>query len=73
MPELRHEVDALTPKFEKLTHTLEWVRIDEFVGTTWCGIGRPPRDRAALASAYVAKAVLGLTTTTGLIERLIGP
>ena len=70
MPELRHEVGALTPKLEKLTHTLEWVRIDEFVGTTWCGIGRPPRDRAALASAYVAKAVLGLTTTTGLIERL---
>ena len=70
MPELRHEVGALTPKLEKLIHTLEWVRIDEFVGTTWCGIGRPPRDRAALASAYVAKAVLGLTTTTGLIERL---
>ena len=70
LPELRSEVGALTPKLEKLTHTLEWVRIDEFVGTTWCGIGRPPRDRAALASAYVAKAVLGLTTTTGLIERL---
>ena len=70
LPELRHEVGLLTPKLEKVIHTLEWVRIDEFVGTTWSGTGRPPHDRAALASAYVAKAVLGLSTTTGLIERL---
>lgn len=70
LPELRGEFAALTPKLEKVIHTLEWVRIDEFVGATWCGTGRPPRDRAAMASAYIAKAVLGLTTTAGLIERL---
>lgn len=70
LPELREEVGTLTPKLEKLTHTLEWVRIEEFIGSTRCCIGRPPRDRAALASAFVAKAVLGLTTTAGLIERL---
>ena len=29
-------------------------------------MGRPPHDRGALASAFVAKAVLGLTTTTAL-------
>lgn len=69
--ELRHEVGALTPKLEKVIHTLEWVRIDEFVGSSWCGVGRPPRDRAALASAFVAKAVLGLSTSSGLIERLM--
>jgi hypothetical protein len=70
LPELKGELGALTPKLEKVIHTLEWVRIDEFVGLSWCGTGRPPHDRAAMASAYVAKAVLGLTTTTGLIERL---
>jgi hypothetical protein len=70
LPELRSEVGALTPKLEKVIHTLEWIRIDEFVRLTWSGIGRPPHDRAALASAFVAKAVLGLTTTAGLIERL---
>ena len=70
LPELRNEVGALTPKLAKVIHTLEWIRLDEFVGSTWSGIGRPPRDRAALASAFVAKVVLGLTTTTGLIERL---
>jgi hypothetical protein len=51
-------------------HTLEWVRIEEFTATTWCGVGRPPCERAWLANAFVAKAVLGLTTTVGLIERL---
>ena len=70
LPALRNEVGALTPKLAKVIRTLEWVRIDEFIGSTWCCIGRPPRDRAALASAFVAKAVLGLATTTGLIERL---
>ena len=70
MPELRTDVGALTPKREKLIHTLEWVRIEEFVGRTWIGVGRPPQDRGALATAFVAKAVLGLSTTTALIERL---
>lgn len=70
LPELKHEVGALTPKLEKVVHTLEWARVDELVGSRWCGVGRPPRDRAALASAFVAKAVLGLSTTAGLIERL---
>lgn len=40
------------------------------MATSWCGVGRPPHVRAWLASAFVAKAVLGLTTTKGLIERL---
>lgn len=70
MPELRTEVGALTPKLEKVVHTLEWVRIEEFTGSTWRGYGRPEHDRGMLASAFVAKAVLGLSTTTGLIERL---
>ena len=70
MPELRHEVGALTPKLERVIHTLEWVRIEEFVTSSRCGIGRPPKERAWLAIAFVAKAILGLDTTTGLIERL---
>ena len=65
IPELKVDVGALTPKLEKLIHILDWIRIDEFIGVTWCGISHPPRDRAALASAFVAKAVLGLNTTAG--------
>jgi hypothetical protein len=70
LPELRNEVGALTPKLEKLIHILEWVRIEEFTDSSWGGVGRPPHERAWLANGFVAKAVLGLSTTAGLIERL---
>jgi hypothetical protein len=70
LPELRMDVGPLTPKLEKVIHTLEWVRIEEFVTSSWCGIGRRPHERAWLANAFVAKAVLGLADTRGLIERL---
>ena len=70
MPELRLEIGPLTPRLEKVIHILEWVRIEEFVELAWSGVGRPPHDRGALASAFVAKAVLGLTTTEALTERL---
>ncbi len=70
LPELHDQIGALTPKLEKVIHILEWVRIEEFTRESWCGIGRPPFERAWLANAFVAKAVLGLATTVGLIERL---
>jgi hypothetical protein len=70
LPELKNDVGTLTPKLEKLIHVLEWVRIEEFTQSTWCGVGRPPHERAWLANGFVAKVVLGLTTTAGLIERL---
>ncbi len=70
LPELINEVGVLTPKLEKVIYTLEWVRIEEFVAASWCGVGRPPHERAWLANAFVAKSVIGITTTTGLIERL---
>ena len=69
IPYLSREVEGLTPKLEKLIHTLEWARIEDYV-PAWHGVGRPPADRGVLASSFVAKAVLGLTTTVALIERL---
>ena len=70
LPELKAEAGSLTPKLEKVVHTLEWVRIEELIGSTWRGCGRPEHDRGMLANAFVSKAVLGLSTTAGLIERL---
>ena len=50
--------------------TLELAGVGALV-QVWPGLpGQPPRDRAALAHAFVAKAVLGLPTTSMLIERL---
>lgn len=69
IPGLGRETEGLTPRLAKLIHTLEWARIEEFVAA-WHGIGRPPADRSALANGFVAKSVLGLTTTVALIERL---
>jgi hypothetical protein len=34
-------------------------------------VGRPPHERAWLANAFVAKAVLELTTTAGLLGVLL--
>lgn len=70
LPGLGAEVGPLTPKLERVVHVLEWARIEEFVAASWCGMGRPPHTRAWLANAFVAKAVLGIATTVGLIERL---
>jgi len=70
IPAMREQVGTLTPKLERLIHTLEWVRIEEFTKSAWCGIGRPPAERAWLANAFVAKSVLGLGNTRMLIERL---
>ena len=70
MPELRNEMGALTPKLEQVIHPLEWVRIEEFVRSTWGGCGQPAHDRGMLDNAFVAKAVLGWPTTAGLIKRL---
>ena len=59
IPELGSELGVLTPKLEKVIYTLEWVRIEQFVDSSWHDVGRPPRERASIANAFVAKAVLG--------------
>ncbi len=71
IPELEARCGAMTPKRERVIHILEWVRIEEFTAVSWCGVGRPPFERAWLANAFVAKAVLGVTTTVGLLDRLM--
>ena len=60
----------LTPVMEQLLRIWEQVEIERFVPSSRGLVGRPPRERAALARAFVAKAVLGLTQTSDLVERL---
>jgi hypothetical protein len=68
LPELRHEIE-LTPKLERLVHTLEWARVEEFCSSRYAGTGCPPHERAWLANAFLAKPVLGLEKTRALHER----
>jgi hypothetical protein len=69
-PMLREEVGPLTAQHERLVIVLEMAPVGSFINI-WPGLpGRPPEDRHALARAFIAKAVLDLAATTGLIERL---
>ena len=71
LPGLGAEAGSLTPELEQVVQVLEWARVEEFVSDSWCGMGRPAHTRAWLANAFVAKAVLGIGTTVGLIGRLM--
>lgn len=62
---------ALTPKLQELVTVLEMIDIERFLGAyQFAAIGRPCKDRTAIARAFVAKAVLNLSTTEALIDRL---
>jgi len=71
-PWMLEELSFLTDKHYQAIAILEVARIEEAVmgcvGTA--PVGRPQSDRRALARAFVAKAVLNLSTTRQLIDRL---
>jgi hypothetical protein len=69
-PWLTEELGPLTETHKRVVTALEVAGVESFV-RVWPGLpGRPPCDRAALARAFVAKAVIGLPTTAMLIDRL---
>jgi len=69
-PQLEEELNPLTEKQQQLVAILEVVRIERFFPRIVGCVGRPKEDRAALARAFVAKAVFNMPTTRVLIERL---
>lgn len=69
-PWLEEELGPLSDKLKQLITVLEIAGVEGFV-QQWPGLpGRPLSDRAALARAFTAKAVLGIPQTNMLIERL---
>ncbi|MEJ2673535.1 MAG: transposase [Deltaproteobacteria bacterium] len=62
----------LTEKEQQLISILELVRIEIFVGRPARRFGRRPRERRALARAFVAKAVYNHPTTCATMEALKG-
>ncbi|MCQ4320082.1 transposase [Stutzerimonas stutzeri] len=71
LPLVEADVSAsLTPTMSRLLRIRECVKIERFVPSAHGLVGRPPRERVALARAFVAEAVLGLSGTAALVERL---
>lgn len=69
-PWLEEELGPLGEHHRRFVTVIETVRLEAFV-RHWPGLpGRPPSDRAALARAFVAKAVFKLPTTEMLVERV---
>lgn len=69
-PSLEEALGPLSALHQQLVAVLEMARIEAFV-PHWHGLpGRPPAERAALARAFVAKAVFNIPATNMLIERV---
>lgn len=69
-PWLEEDLGPLSERHKQFVTVLELVRVESFV-RHWHGLpGRPRKDRAALARAFLAKAVFNIPLTDMLIERL---
>jgi hypothetical protein len=69
-PWLEEELGELTKKEQKLVTILELIQIERFTTFSRSLRGRPPKERAAIARAFVAKAVYNMPTTRALLDRL---
>ncbi|HWC98694.1 MAG TPA: transposase [Candidatus Sulfopaludibacter sp.] len=69
-PVLQDELGELTVPARRLVATLEMTPLARFVpcGKGW--VGRPSKDRLAIASAFVAKAIYAFGTTRALLDAL---
>ena len=69
-PRLEMEFAPLSGRYELFVAVVEFVRLETLLPSIGNFPGRPPQDRAALARAFIAKAVFDIPTTRALIERL---
>ncbi len=69
-PWLEEELGPLTDKQQQLVQTLEILRVEQHLPQHFGVPGRPAKDRAAVARAFVAKAVYDMPTTRVLLDRL---
>jgi hypothetical protein len=70
LPSLECEIGPLSPALRRIAAVAAIVPLGRWVGGRRAPTGRPAKDRAALVTAFIAKAVLNLNTTRDLIGRL---
>lgn len=69
-PLVEEEIGVLSAKHKKLISILELVRVEHYLPDTRFANGRPPKDRSAIARAFIAKIVFNYSTVNQLIDRL---
>jgi hypothetical protein len=69
-PWLEEQLGELTEKEQRLVTTLDLIRIERFTAFNRSLHGRPPKERSAIARAFVAKAAYNMPTTRALLDRL---
>ena len=69
-PAVEEATGELDEKARQLIATLEMIPLARFVPSSRGWMGRPTKDRLAIAAAFVAKAVYGFGLTRQLLERL---
>jgi Transposase DDE domain/Transposase domain (DUF772) len=69
-PVLEEATGKLDDKARRLVAVLEMIPLARFVPAARGWIGRPSKDRLAIACAFVAKAVYGFSLTRQLLDRL---
>ena len=64
-PRLEGELGPMGERYELFVAVLELVRVEALLPYFRGQVGRPEEDRAALARAFIAKAVFDIPTTRG--------
>jgi hypothetical protein len=70
-PHVEQVVGPLSGQMRLLSAVMLIAPMGEWLSRRRLATGRPAKDRAALATAFVAKAILNLPTTRDLIARLV--
>src|SRR6266853_5102810 len=69
-PMLQAAAGPLSAQLQLLASIISLVPLGRLLSARRASTGRPAKDRAALATAFIAKAVLNLPTSRDLIDRL---
>lgn len=69
-PALEESLGPLSPQLKLLASVSALIPLERLLCARRAHTGRPPKDRAALVLAFIAKAVLNLPNTRDLIHRV---
>ena len=69
-PTIEEDLGPLGERYQLFITVLEFVRVEQHLPCCRSLRGRPQQDRAAMARAFMAKAVFQIDTTRALLERL---